>query len=234
MNATALPDLYATLGVPADATAGDIRTAYRRNAKVHHPDVGGDPGVFAAVSAAYDVLSDSHDRAMYDVERSLAQHRSAATSPGYDPAAKQQASKQRPTPTPSSTPPQRPQSTADKPARSVADALELYFGPLRRSNIRYAMFAGVGTALAVAVVVLLQRLGATPAVASGNALSWWRPVVAGAAAMLFAWSRTGAWPTRRRGVTWRAAAIVAVVAAMAAFPAPTVVAFAGVVILAFT
>ncbi len=35
---------YDVLGVAADATSEDIRRAYRRLAKAHHPDVSGEPG----------------------------------------------------------------------------------------------------------------------------------------------------------------------------------------------
>jgi DnaJ-class molecular chaperone len=66
----ATTDLYQTLGVPRDAKADDIRTAYRRLAKQHHPDL--NPGNkvaedrFKAVASAYDILSDTEKRAKYD------------------------------------------------------------------------------------------------------------------------------------------------------------------------
>ena len=40
---TRLPDYYATLGVPADATTAQIKKAYRKLARQHHPDT--NPGV---------------------------------------------------------------------------------------------------------------------------------------------------------------------------------------------
>ena len=36
-------DPYQTLGVDKNATADDIKSAYRKLAKQHHPDLGGDP-----------------------------------------------------------------------------------------------------------------------------------------------------------------------------------------------
>jgi DnaJ-class molecular chaperone len=63
-------DLYATLGVPRDASADDIRKAYRTLAKQHHPDL--NPGNkvaeerFKAVAAAYDILGDADKRGRYD------------------------------------------------------------------------------------------------------------------------------------------------------------------------
>lgn len=44
---------YEVLGVHASATDLEIREAYRRLARQHHPDRGGDPARFAAVTAAY-------------------------------------------------------------------------------------------------------------------------------------------------------------------------------------
>jgi DnaJ-class molecular chaperone len=63
-------DLYATLGVQRDASAEDIRRAYRGLAKQHHPDL--NPGNkiaeerFKAIASAYDILSDTDKRGRYD------------------------------------------------------------------------------------------------------------------------------------------------------------------------
>lgn len=65
-----MTDPYQTLGVAKDATADDIRRAYRKLAKKHHPDL--NPGnkaaedTFKAVSAANDLLSDPDKRARFD------------------------------------------------------------------------------------------------------------------------------------------------------------------------
>jgi len=62
--------LYDTLGVAKTATADEIRKAYRKLARKHHPDVNpGDASAEAAfkkLSAAYDVLSDHKKRKAYD------------------------------------------------------------------------------------------------------------------------------------------------------------------------
>jgi DnaJ-class molecular chaperone len=63
-------DYYAILGVPRTATADEIKKAYRKLARQHHPDV--NPGDVAAeekfkeLNEAYEVLSDADKRQRYD------------------------------------------------------------------------------------------------------------------------------------------------------------------------
>ncbi|MEI4861323.1 DnaJ domain-containing protein, partial [Klebsiella pneumoniae] len=61
---------YEVLGVKQDASADDIRKAYRKLAKEFHPDLNpGKPAAearFKAVTAAYDILSDPEKRGRYD------------------------------------------------------------------------------------------------------------------------------------------------------------------------
>jgi molecular chaperone DnaJ len=61
-----MADLYGVLGLGADAAPDDIKRAYRRKAREHHPDAGGDPERFKEVTHAYEVLSDPERRARYD------------------------------------------------------------------------------------------------------------------------------------------------------------------------
>jgi len=44
-----MQDHYATLGVPKTATQDEIKAAYRKLAKQHHPDLGGDAEKLKAV-----------------------------------------------------------------------------------------------------------------------------------------------------------------------------------------
>lgn len=66
----ASPDYYATLGVPRGAKTEEVRKAYRRLARKHHPDLNpGDKAAeerFKRIQEAYDVLSDSKKKQMYD------------------------------------------------------------------------------------------------------------------------------------------------------------------------
>lgn len=73
---------YEALGVARDASAEEIKRAYRKLARQYHPDV--NPGDrqaedrFKEVSAAFETLSDPAKRAAYD------EFGAAATEPGFD------------------------------------------------------------------------------------------------------------------------------------------------------
>jgi molecular chaperone DnaJ len=59
---------YETLGVAATASSAEIRDAYRRLARQHHPDQGGGrtATLMAEINEAYRVLGDPGRRAVYD------------------------------------------------------------------------------------------------------------------------------------------------------------------------
>lgn len=61
-------DHYRVLGVPRDETPDNIRRAFRRLAKEHHPDHAGTEGAerFREIAQAHDVLSDPARRRCYD------------------------------------------------------------------------------------------------------------------------------------------------------------------------
>ena len=65
-----MADFYDTLGVPRGASEKDIRAAFRRLARQHHPDVNdSDPASeekFKEINEAYTVLSDADSRRKYD------------------------------------------------------------------------------------------------------------------------------------------------------------------------
>ncbi|HLP23168.1 MAG TPA: molecular chaperone DnaJ [Microbacteriaceae bacterium] len=65
-----MADHYEVLGVARDASADDIKKAYRRLARELHPDVNPSPDAaerFKEVTHAYDVLSDPESRQRYDL-----------------------------------------------------------------------------------------------------------------------------------------------------------------------
>ncbi len=63
-------DYYQVLGVPRNADAQSIKSAFRKLARQHHPDANkNDPGAesrFKAINEAYTVLSDPEKRRKYD------------------------------------------------------------------------------------------------------------------------------------------------------------------------
>src|SRR5579863_6900879 len=70
MPAAGKKDYYEVLGVPRDAKVDDIRKTYRKLARKYHPDLNpGDKASeerFKKVQEAYDILSDSKKRQVYD------------------------------------------------------------------------------------------------------------------------------------------------------------------------
>lgn len=82
-----LEDPYKTLGIARSATPDDIRRAYRKLAKQHHPDL--NPGNtasedrFKKVSAANELLSDPEKRARFDRGEIDAGGQEQAQAPSY-------------------------------------------------------------------------------------------------------------------------------------------------------
>ncbi|WP_229054334.1 molecular chaperone DnaJ [Aeromicrobium sp. Leaf350] len=68
-------DFYGVLGVTKDATADDIKKAYRKLARENHPDANPNNKAaeerFKSVSEAYAVLSDATKRKQYDDQKSM-------------------------------------------------------------------------------------------------------------------------------------------------------------------
>lgn len=83
---------FETLGLPYNADAQAIRKAFRTLSRTHHPDLGGDPATYQAITTAYTVLTDPAAAAQADA----AAARAATAQP---PA-------QRPTQSPTQRPPQ--------------------------------------------------------------------------------------------------------------------------------
>ncbi len=75
------------LDVAPDASAGEIRSAFRRLARQYHPDVGaGSSERMAALNRAYAVLGDPERRRQYDASRRPTGAPSAPAEPGRVPA----------------------------------------------------------------------------------------------------------------------------------------------------
>ena len=62
-------DYYETLEVSRDASQADIKKAFKKQARLFHPDVNKEPGAedkFKQVNEAYEVLGDEQKRRQYD------------------------------------------------------------------------------------------------------------------------------------------------------------------------
>ncbi|KAM5556142.1 dnaJ protein [Rosa sericea] len=57
---------YEILGVSKNASAEDLKKAYKKAAMKNHPDKGGDPEKFKELAQAYEVLNDPEKREIYD------------------------------------------------------------------------------------------------------------------------------------------------------------------------
>lgn len=62
-------DPYTVLEVSSHASAAEIKAAYRRLVKQHHPDAGGDDQQMLALNAAWEVLGDQERRRNFDRTR---------------------------------------------------------------------------------------------------------------------------------------------------------------------
>lgn len=69
MTTEARFDPYRVLGVPADATAEQLRDAYKRRIRETHPDLGGSRSDAADVNRAWDLIGDPDDRIVFDADR---------------------------------------------------------------------------------------------------------------------------------------------------------------------
>src|SRR5205809_1736744 len=85
-------DYYSTLGVAKTATSKELKQAYRKLARKHHPDVNlGDKSAesrFKEINEAYEVLGDPAKRKKYDELGAnwRAYEQAGAGSPGFDPS----------------------------------------------------------------------------------------------------------------------------------------------------
>lgn len=90
----AFKDYYATLGVGRDASAADLKQAFRKLARQYHPDVAKDKTTaeekFKEINEAYEVLGDPAKRTKYDHlstdDDGRADFARAAAGPRADPA----------------------------------------------------------------------------------------------------------------------------------------------------
>ncbi|MEL6920281.1 MAG: DnaJ domain-containing protein, partial [Pseudomonadota bacterium] len=84
-------DPYAVLGVDKNASAAEIKSAFRTLAKKYHPDANPDNARaqerFGAISRAYEIVGDEDKRKQFDRGEIDADGKERATYPGGNPFA---------------------------------------------------------------------------------------------------------------------------------------------------
>ena len=93
MNDYYQKDLYKILGVSPDSDTAKIKAAYRKQARIWHPDVNDNSQEsivrFKEITEAYEVLIDSHKRSQYDILKGINTRReSSYTSKTQEQSAK--------------------------------------------------------------------------------------------------------------------------------------------------
>ena len=71
-------DPYAVLQVASSATQDELKAAYRRLVKQHHPDAGGDEETILALNAAWEQLGDPQSRRAFDRQSGVARDEARA------------------------------------------------------------------------------------------------------------------------------------------------------------
>ena len=152
---TPAPTHYELLGIERDATSAQIKTAWRKVLQFAHPDKGAPAGLFRSLEMAYLVLSDDHQRAVYD--RSLKTAHQHGSTPAH-PEPQQEGP-----PAADYEKPQRPRMTKDAPPEPPAavEPTKVQFRP------------GYSHGLVALVLALLADLGVTwwaglPSAAAGS------------------------------------------------------------------
>ena len=150
---------FEILGVPPDASAADVRRAYRRLALKHHPDRNpGDPAAseaFLEVQTAYEALDPKESGAGFDIERVAAEMERAA----------QEAARRRSRPADGGRAWQQVRFALDRP-RSEHYAAVLRTGPaLARLAVAAVVAAALAFGLVPALALVHQWFGTGVAVA---------------------------------------------------------------------
>ncbi len=101
-------DFYKILGVERNATVSQIKLAYRRKAKLYHPDVNASASAhdfFTVLNTANDTLTDEKKRRRYDLKLEYEKFRTETINPVQpqphrDPAYRRNPDKEQSTPRP--------------------------------------------------------------------------------------------------------------------------------------
>jgi len=80
-----MKDYYKILGVSENVTPEELKSAYKKLVKEHHPDKGGDVQKMQEINEAHDTLKDTKKREEYDTIRKYGQNPYQSHHQHYDP-----------------------------------------------------------------------------------------------------------------------------------------------------
>jgi DnaJ domain len=165
---------YQVLRVSVNATEQEIKRAYRKAARLAHPDHGGDPAVFRQVTLAYETLVDPRRRAEYDRRYASSQPAQAADYSGGPTAAQSRTTVHRPN-TPRNTAGDAPvyvpafDDPLEVPLLSKAEAAQQMHGMPRKRGI-FGAEARIQREMRTVQLVSRQILPAIPSARLINGL----------------------------------------------------------------
>lgn len=164
------PDYYELLDVSPEASADEIKAAYRRLSKSAHPDAGGNSGLFRLVDQARDTLLDPDKRAAYDRQRS-----EPKPPPRPRPADDWRVEEEEPTWRPPWAEPPAPEGLVDRLRMAWADRLPggLGLSPARELVVPGAYGVGAGSALATRIEVVRAISHRWPSIPVLLHPQWW-------------------------------------------------------------
>jgi len=176
------PDYYELLDVSPEASADEIKAAYRRLSKSAHPDAGGNSGLFRLIDQAQATLTDPAKRAAYDRSRAEPPPPRSEPKPPPRPAdnswrVEEEEPRYKPGARPWWAEPEKPEGLVDRVRMAMADRMP---GGMDLTSVRelaapvaYGVGAGSAVAARIEVVRAIQTRWPTSVPILLHPQWWW-------------------------------------------------------------